>query len=276
MSGVICTTCMNARFPDEQCRETWQPCVLDVPTWADWQASGRGGENEDESRRLYLLANASFTAGLQHRVGGAGEGVAIEGDLNEACRFGHTDHIHVNLSSVGECRTRFEGDTCNNPSPAPFVCACIAEPVAFRAQDELGEQPRFYFVMIGLLCAFVSVFMLFLNMLFSMRSWLRRRFFHNSKLNYTAPPADDGAMEAVDKMAALDRAAKKAIKEELDGLWQCAMCTTFVLALVGGPTILWLAIPQDPAYWVGCGFRIPAVVVARGEFGLLGANAAGG
>ena len=36
----ICTTCFNARDP-EYCRDTTSPCILDEPTWEQWQLATR-------------------------------------------------------------------------------------------------------------------------------------------------------------------------------------------------------------------------------------------
>lgn len=267
ITGVVCTTCMNVRDPANMCRESWQPCVLDPPSYEDWQASGRGGNDEGESRRLFDLANASFTAGLEHRRGDSS-------DYFDACRYGHTDHVHThNASSVGACRPLYLGDTCTNPIPTPFVCACIAEPLAFTAQDEIGQEPRFWFMLIGLACVCLSFLLLLLNLLFATRDYLRRRFWHGG-LRYAAQSTDEGkAKTPYDKLAAADRAAALQVRDELDGLWQCVSRSTCLLALILGPFLVYVAFPQEPAYYVGCGFRIPEVIIARSEFA--GANAAG-
>ena len=66
----------------------------------------------------YERAKASYMAGLEH-VGDDGQ-----------CRYGHTDVLHsANKSVVAECRPRYQGDTCQNPVPAPFVCACVSDSV---------------------------------------------------------------------------------------------------------------------------------------------------
>ena len=153
IKGKVCTTCMNSRDP-QSCREPWQSCVLDEPRWDDWLASGRGGANLEQSRELFLEANASFAAGLAHRVAGG-----------EACRHGHTDVSHAEAANVGVCRLRYAGDTCANPPPQPFVCACVSEAAAMKAQDELGEDARWYFLMIGFGSVVTTVFMLLLRCL---------------------------------------------------------------------------------------------------------------
>ena len=173
---------MNAGDPDS-CREPWHSCVLELPTWSDWVASGRGGDDPETSLRLFSAANATVAAGLAH--------VNADG----ACLFGHTDHLHSVHANVAirECRPHYQGDTCMNPAPAPFVCACVAEDVAFRAQDTMGEEERFYFVMLGLGCVCAAAFMLLLRILVATRDWLRRRFSHGG-LRYAAPPSQEAGM----------------------------------------------------------------------------------
>ena len=210
------------------------------------------------SFQLFLAANASFFAGLAHRVDGG-----------EACRYGHTDVAHTNVSTVAPCRPHYEGDTCTYPAPVPFVCACVDDKTAERAQDALGEA-RFMFTMVGLGCACTSLFMLLLRTLVALHDYCRRRFWHGG-LKYALQPQADGAggKGGKGKGDAAEQAARRQIQQELDGLWQCALCTTFGAALVGGPLLLWYGVGNKPdGYWVGCGARIPIVyeVYARPEF----------
>ena len=274
----ICTTCFNARDP-EYCRDTTLPCILDEPTWEQWQLAGHGS---DESSLLrFIEANASYTAGLLHRAG-------------EQCLYGHTDYLHANASDgVGnsECRPRYEGDTCENPAPKPFACVCVSNAAAFKAQDDLGADGRWYVAFGALGCGTTAAIMLLLRCFVATRDWCRRRFSHGS-LQYAAPPSPESteheqpasfpvpgsptksltksaAAAALDRLAAAEKAAGKQVQEEVLELWQCACLTTFGLALCGAPALFVLSQLDGwtQEYWVGCGFLIPDVIVARPEFG---------
>lgn len=253
---------MNTRDGPDTCRDARQTCVLEAPSWEAWEASGRGGANAEESRRLFLVANDSFAAGLRHRTD--------EG----ACTFGHTDHVHASLDTVAACRPHYEGDTCSNPAPTPFVCVCVTEKVAVEGQNELGEQARFYFFMLGSGCVCIALFMILMYVMVWARECMHRRLWARGGLRYAHAPSSSSSSSssspALDKSAAQAAEANKQVQAELAGLWQCACCTTFALALFGGPMMLYLALHASSEYWVGCGFRVPAppinLVVARPEF----------
>lgn len=301
---------MNFRDP-EACRDPSRPCVLDAPTLEQWQASGRGGGDAQLSLQRFLEANATFDAGLAFR--------AIDSDH---CEHGHTDVAHALKESVGLCRERYYGDSCVNPAPAPFVCACVSISTAFAAQDELGEEQRFYFVMIGLGCCSAAVFMLGARSLTALKDWRRHQLARRRGLRYhmqrlreeqagIAASSKDLAVSSLEGGGEGDgggekltsstttssttlgsslsssvsvsvttplsseeeslRASLKGMSEDVVGLIQCMCCCSFVLAFAVGPMLLWLAVPREVGYWVGCGFRIPAPVAVRPEFGIAGA-----
>lgn len=260
--GFSCTRCMNARSGAE-CSERWSKCVLEAPTFEAWQASGRGRSDGNRTElELFLEANQTFTSGLAHRAAGA-----------EHCAFGHTAHDAIGAAAL--CRPRLAGDTCN-PTPQPFVCACVGDEVAFAAQDTLGASQRFFFVMIGMACIGVSGLMLISKVVACAGDYLRRRFVRGElravKQSASRKATDDTERNhltsSADKAKAEEKKASVHVQRELRGLWQCACCTTFSLAFFGGPSLLALAVPAPHDYWVGCGFAIPEVVVVRAEFGL--------
>ena len=304
MPGVVCTTCMNARDPD-LCREAWQPCVLGAPVWEEFLATrGEHMAPEEELFKIFNRANKTYARGLRHRVAGG-----------EACEHGHTDYLHADLSNVSDCRPHYQGDTCSNPTPAPFICTCVSKMVAYERQDTMGEDARFYFVMIGLGCSAIAIFMFLLKILDALREYLRRRLSKGGlrvRVPTDEPVVEEFALsdghtleflasmeedpdhalkemrELQKRKEELDMQLAVRISEELRELWHCVCCTTFCIAAIGGPCCLLLSIPnpETAEYWVGCGFRIPLVIIyvngiddplARPEFAhqAPGANAAG-
>ncbi len=80
-----------------------------------------------------------------------------------ACEFGHTDHTHANLSSVGECRRTLRLDQCED-EPPPFVCVCVSEAVRDRVRDPLSDDERFNLVAAAFFCLGTAGFMLALRL----------------------------------------------------------------------------------------------------------------
>ena len=73
---------------------------------------------------------------------------------------------------------------------------------------------------------------------------------------------------ALDKAKEEDERASRQMRHELVGLWQCAWFTTWIVAFLGGPSMLlvaWLT-QQSYGYWTGCSFRIAEVIIVRQEF----------
>lgn len=251
---------MNARSNSE-CREKFSRCVLDAPSWSDWVENGLApgstpGAATAAAWSSFVAANATYTAGLAHR------------SHDGHCAHGHTDHDHANTSSFGLCRDRMMGDTCQNLQRV-FLCVCVAEEVSFAAQDPLGRDQRFNFVMIGMICCMTAAVMMLSVMLNTCRDYLRRRF-ARGQLRPIQKEETDKLSATVDKLKLEEKRAGAQVQHELMGLWQCACCTTCFIAFVGGPVLLLLALPGSHGYWVGCGFPIPRPVVARPEFELGG------
>ena len=257
--GRFCAVCMNARS-DAACSDPEQPCILDPPSFDAWTRIGHGGNSTLSSYELFQEANLTYTRGLKFLAPGS-----------QRCLHGHTDYGSVPAAAV--CRPRMFGDSCE-PAPVPFVCVCVDDNVAFVAQDTLGPTQRFNFVLVGLACVGTSIFMLLSKVVSHARDYLRRRF-ASGQLRVSSKPrsldetkglTSSTTSTAADKAKNEERAARAQVHSEIRGLTQCACCTTFLLAFFGGPSLLALAVPGDVPYWVGCGSRIPNVVVARPEF----------
>jgi len=270
---------MNARAPG-MCQSKDDACVLDPPTWEDWYRSGRAGDVPlAESFRLYSLANASYNEGAAYRQATwSRDGVTY---TNEACAFGHADHLHANLSTLGVCRRTLRLDTCED-EPAPFVCVCVSPHVRDRAQDPMSEDERFNLIAAAFICLGTAGFMCVLRLI-----WLANYVLHRhccreadalSRLRQL--DEDEDGLRATQRRhgrftrrrrdepakAALVKRAPGSPEDEIIELSACVTCCTFAVALIGGPCLLLYAWPCllpgvgcDFDYWVGCGFRLPYV-----------------
>lgn len=212
--------------------------------------------------RLFREANATYAAGLAYRTPG-----------EETCQFGHTDHMHaVNTSVAGLCRERYVGDTCSQPVPAPYVCACVSNDVAFVAQDPIGRDQRFNLLMVGMGFSFTAAIMIIARIISLAQDWCRRRY-ARGQLRYSRAKAEQQAdsqsgksdlvKSSTVKKNAMDAKAVAQIKHELLGLFQCMCAATCIIASVGGPLLIYVSTPQEHGYFAGCGFLIPKVIVTR-------------
>ena len=231
------------------CRGGSTPCILDAPQFTDWLASGRAGDDPQQS---FKVANDSFTAGLRWRD-----------EDSEMCAHGHTDHQHTNASAAAECRGTIREDTCAD-RPAGFVCACVSRSVAFIAQDEMGADQRFNLISAAFFCIGTATVMLLCQLVTCFRAYIGRHCVsvRRDALRRVRQLDDEEGSPHRQRLANATQksGATAAAAGDLRDLTRCAASCTLVVALVGGPLLLLAALPKEYGYWTGCGFRIPYVI----------------